>query len=112
MKGVISLLFFCVALAAAHVSAEERPAVGKFLVATEDVDGSSFERTVILLLHYDEAGAQGLVVNRRSDASLADVFPDSDLLANYAGTLFWGGPVRMATIAKMASRNALTTVRG
>ena len=79
-------------------TADDRPAAGRFLVATADVDGSSFERTVILLLHYDEAGAQGLVINRRSDAELAEVFPGSESLADYQGALFWGGPVRIATM--------------
>ena len=78
--------------------ADERPAAGKLLVASEDADGSSFERTVILLLHYDEFGAQGLVINRQSDAGLVDVFPQSKALADYEGALFWGGPVQMSTM--------------
>lgn len=98
MKGVLTLTVCLAVLASSLASADGRPAAGKLLVATEDVDGSSFERSVILLLHYDEAGAQGLVVNRRSDADLAQVFPDSEMLANYQGTLFWGGPVRMLTM--------------
>ena len=76
----------------------EQPAAGKLLVASEDADGSRFERTVILLLHYDEFGAQGLVINRESDAELADVFPQSEALASYKGALFWGGPVQMSTM--------------
>ena len=38
------------------------PAKGKLLVATEEVVGSSFARTVILLLHHDESGSLGLVI--------------------------------------------------
>ena len=80
------------------VSNAEDLAAGKFLVATEDVDGSRFARTVILLLHYDEFGAQGLVINRRSEARLGDVFPDSETLADYDGALYWGGPVSITTM--------------
>ena len=98
MKTVLGLLAVMALLPHTFSLASEQPAAGKFLVATDAVDGSSFERTVILLLHYDEAGAQGLVVNRRSDANLAEVFPDSELLASYSGALFWGGPVRMTTM--------------
>lgn len=98
MKTIPGLLAVVALLASAVSPASEQPAAGKLLVATDDVDGSSFERTVILLLHYDEAGAQGLVINRRSEAKLTEVFPDSELLANYTGALFWGGPVRMTTL--------------
>ena len=97
MKTSVASLLILALLPVATI-ADDRPAAGKFLVATADVDGSSFERTVILLLHYDEAGAQGLVINRRSDAALAEVLPGSEPLADYQGALFWGGPVRMATM--------------
>ena len=40
---------------------------GKLLVATEMVQGELFAETVILLLHYDEDGAIGIVVNRPTE---------------------------------------------
>ena len=98
MRTIFSLLAVMALLPDTAALAGEQPAAGKLLVATGDVDGSSFERTVILLLHYDETGAQGLVINRRSDAELAEVFPGSEILANSSGALFWGGPVRMTTM--------------
>ncbi|MDH4005200.1 MAG: hypothetical protein OEV32_10165, partial [Gammaproteobacteria bacterium] len=42
--------------------ADQVPAQGKLLIATELVQGELFEQTVVLLLHYDETGAFGLVV--------------------------------------------------
>lgn len=98
MRTLPGLLAVIASSLATASFASEELAAGKFLVATDDVDGSSFEKSVILLLHYDEAGAQGLVINRRSEAELADLFPDSELLADYSGALFWGGPVRMMTM--------------
>ena len=98
MRKFLVLLASCALIPVAATVADEQPAAGKFLVATTDVDGSSFEQTVILLLHYDEAGAQGLVINRRSEADTATVFPRDELLADYDGPLYWGGPVRMATM--------------
>ncbi|MCH8867692.1 MAG: YqgE/AlgH family protein, partial [Proteobacteria bacterium] len=38
--------------------------MGKLLVATEEVHGPTFAETVILLLHYDETCAMGLVINQ------------------------------------------------
>ena len=80
------------------VNADEELGIGKFLVATDEVRGPSFSRTVILLLHYDEQGAMGLVVNRPADASPAEAVPDLKGLANYRGTLYYGGPVRLHTM--------------
>lgn len=67
-------------------------------MATELVGGDFFARTVILLLHYDEDGAMGIVVNRPTEIALQDVVEDVDDLAGYRGPLFWGGPVQMGVL--------------
>ena len=82
----------------AAVSADPRPAQGKFLVATDVVQGELFAETVVLLLHYDETGAFGLVVNRPTDVELGELLADEEGLADYRGTLFWGGPVQMDSL--------------
>ncbi len=79
-------------------AADEALAKGKLLVATDEVRGSNFAETVILLLHYDEFGAQGLVVNRRLGTAPAELLPDDDTLRGYSGTVFWGGPVQLSTL--------------
>ena len=80
------------------VIADEDPAVGKLLVATEEVQGPTFAETVILLIHYDETGAMGLVINRPAEATPEDLLPELDGLADYAGTVYWGGPVQLASM--------------
>lgn len=80
------------------VSAEEELATGKLLIATEEVRGSDFARTVILLLHYDESGALGLVINRPIEATPKELLPELEGLKDYDSTAYWGGPVRMATM--------------
>lgn len=80
------------------VGAEQEPAAGKLLVATEDLRGEFFVRTVVLLLRYDDTGAVGLVVNRPTRASPAELLPEDEAPADYRGTLYWGGPVEMATV--------------
>jgi putative transcriptional regulator len=82
----------------AAVSSDPLPAKGMFLVATDVVQGELFANTVVLLLHYDETGAFGLVVNRPTDVELDELFADADELAGYRGTLFWGGPVQMDSL--------------
>jgi putative transcriptional regulator len=65
------------------------PAKGVFLVATENLDGTSFERTVILLTHVDPGGAMGIALNRRSGYLVSQFFEGLD-----PAPLFLGGPVR------------------
>lgn len=91
----IFLLFACCAVAAGP---DEDPASGRLLVATDEVRGPYFTETVILLLHYDEQGALGLVVNRPMAATPREALPDIEGMDRYPDTLYWGGPVQMATI--------------
>jgi putative transcriptional regulator len=79
-------------------NADDAPAQGKLLVATEVVQGELFAKTVVLLLHYDETGAFGLVVNRPTDVRPEELLDDEEAIAGYQGTLFWGGPVQMDTL--------------
>jgi putative transcriptional regulator len=68
------------------------------LVATDVVQGQLFANTVVLLLHSDETGAFGLVVNRPTDVQPSEVLGEDDAIADYRGTLFWGGPVQMDSL--------------
>jgi putative transcriptional regulator len=78
--------------------ADEGPGVGKLLVATDEVQGSTFYETVILLLHYDESGALGIVINRPTEAFPKDLLPQLEGIESYEGMVYWGGPVRLATM--------------
>jgi putative transcriptional regulator len=98
MKGFPAFLALVFGVVPVCTSADEAPAMGKLLVATEEVRGPAFAETVILLLHYDEAGALGLVINRPMEAKPEEVLPDLHGIGNYQGTLYWGGPVRMSAM--------------
>ena len=97
VKTLTWLVFIAWLLPAAAIAAEV-PAQGKLLVATELVEGELFAETVILLLFYDETGAFGLVVNRPTDVRPDELLADEEGIANYDGTLFWGGPVQMDSL--------------
>ncbi len=82
----------------AGADADQVPATGKLLVATDEVRGPYFAQTVILLLHHDETGALGLVVNRPIDASAMESLPVREDLAAHRGTFYWGGPLSQSTV--------------
>ena len=98
MRFLLSILAICCFVISTSSAADEKPATGKLLVATDDVRGSSFFHTVILLLHYDESGALGLVINRPTEATPDELLPELEGIKDYEGVTYWGGPVRLATM--------------
>ena len=69
------------------------PLDGSLLVATPRLLDPNFARTVILVLNHDEDGAIGVVINRPSELSVADVLPTWSEAVTQPRTLFSGGPV-------------------
>lgn len=98
MTRIATLLVLVVWLLPASAGADQGPAKGKLLVATELVQGSVFAKTVILLTHYDENGAMGIVINRPTEVETEEILADIDAFSEYSGTLFWGGPVQMNSL--------------
>ena len=98
MNRIVIWLVFVVWLSPAAAGADKQPAKGTLLVATELVHGDVFAQTVILLLHYDENGAMGIVVNRSTDIEPGELIADVDAISGYSGTLYWGGPVQMNSL--------------
>jgi putative transcriptional regulator len=68
-------------------------ATGKLLVAARRLPDPNFGNAVILLAEFNAEGAVGLVVNRRSDVTVARVFPHLTTAPASAGQVFLGGPV-------------------
>jgi putative transcriptional regulator len=101
MIRILIWLVFVAWLAPLSAIADQVPAKGSFLVATEVVHGELFAKTVVLILHYDETGAFGLVINRPTDVKPEELLADGDAIAGYSGTLFWGGPVQMDSLRAM-----------
>ena len=101
-------LFFALACCLLPIvaSAEELPARGKFLVASHDLQGPIFGESVILLLHYDDTGALGLVINRPSRIAPAEALPEFENLDTYRGTFFLGGPVERRTVRMLLRADA------
>ncbi len=67
---------------------------GHFLISEAELRDPNFSRTVVLMIHHDEEGAFGLVVNRMLDVTLGQVLPEfSDSPAGEL-PIYQGGPVQ------------------
>jgi putative AlgH/UPF0301 family transcriptional regulator len=71
--------------------------VGKLLVASRSLGDPDFARTVVLLVHYDEKGALGLILNRRTDVPLSRVL-DLKAAKDRSDPIYLGGPVGPSTV--------------
>lgn len=98
MRRFSKFLTLACCFISAAVSADQVPATGKLLVATDEVRGPHFAQTVILLLQHDETGTLGLVVNRPVEAPVAEALRQFEDLAAYRGKFYWGGPLWPSTL--------------
>jgi len=90
------MLFLFLAITTQKLSAAPLPNLqlekGVFLVATNNLAGSSFEKTVILVTKYSKYGAMGLVINRPTTFKISDIF-SSLKSAKAENKVYLGGPV-------------------
>jgi putative transcriptional regulator len=87
----------------------ERPAAGRFLIATERIRGTIFHHSVVFLLSYSDEGALGVIVNRPTEIALHDVVQGAH---SGSGMLYVGGPVDPTAVmvlvrAKVAPERAV-----
>lgn len=68
---------------------------GRLLVATPQIEEGVFRRSVVLMLHHDDDGAQGVVLNRPIDADVDAVLPGWEEHASRPAKVFQGGPVQL-----------------
>lgn len=97
---LLAIALLCLgALPTAWSGPEDEAAKSIFLVATGRLEGTSFQRTVILMTHMGgRVGTTGLAINRTTDVLLRDAFPNIPTLRESDETLFLGGPVSPGTI--------------
>ena len=72
---------------------DDLPAKGKFLVAGRNLVDPRFRETVILLIDYSSEGAIGLIINRPTKMSLAELFPSMPGFKERSDVVYYGGPV-------------------
>lgn len=66
---------------------------GTFLIANPYLTDPNFIKTVVLICEHNERGAFGLILNRKSNINISQIFPDSPNAAGKDKKIFRGGPV-------------------
>jgi putative transcriptional regulator len=79
--------------------------VGKLLVASRSLGDPDFTRTVVLLVHYDEKGVVGLILNRRTDIPLSRVL-DLEAAKDRSDPVYLGGPVAPSAVLALFKSSA------
>lgn len=67
---------------------------GSFIIATPDIDGGLFFRSVILICEHNPNGSFGLVVNKELDVELPDEILNLSDVSNPRIAIRAGGPVQ------------------
>ena len=72
--------------------------MGKLLVASRNVGDPRFAETVVLLVRYDAKGVVGLILNRRTDVPLSQMFDGLKAAKDRSDPVYLGGPVGMQAV--------------
>jgi putative transcriptional regulator len=76
---------------------DQQPSAGKILVASEKLRDPNFAESVILILQSDiEGGTVGLIINRRTDITISQIFPKTKDAT--ADPVYMGGPVAVTAV--------------
>jgi putative transcriptional regulator len=93
-----ALLAAALALGAAAAGAQQVPEHGFFLVAKPSIVDPNFGRSVVLVTHAPDGGTVGVILNRPTKQSLADILPGNAQLARFTEPLHFGGPVERTAL--------------
>ena len=77
---------------------ELRASAGAFLVSVPQMMDPNFMHSVVLVCEHSAEGAVGLVVNRRSPATVRELLPDHPVFSKLDFPVFGGGPVGLDTL--------------
>jgi putative transcriptional regulator len=73
------------------VQSLDRPEAGTFLVATRGLRDPNFSQTVVFLIDSGSTGAFGVIIDRPTGHTMAELWPEISGLA--AHSVYFGGPV-------------------
>jgi len=80
---------------------------GQLLLDSGQLNGSFFQRTVVLICQHDAEGALGLVLNRSSGNKLGEMLVADVPDELKDETLYLGGPVQLSALSFLHSDNFL-----
>jgi putative AlgH/UPF0301 family transcriptional regulator len=72
--------------------------VGKILVSSRNLGDPTFAESVVLLIHYDQQGGIGLMINRRSQMPISRILQDLDAAKHRSDPIYVGGPVQLDSV--------------
>jgi putative transcriptional regulator len=75
---------------------------GHFLIASPAIHDPNFRRTVVFVTAHNEEGAIGLILNRRSEATVGEAVPQLGSVTSDEEPIFVGGPVNPEGVAVLA----------
>jgi putative transcriptional regulator len=71
---------------------------GQLLIASPSLLDPNFRRTVVLVTEHGDDGAAGLVLNRPSPATVTELVPQLEVLADDDEQVWFGGPVQQDAV--------------
>ena len=91
---LIALFILNVSFAASGKSrAHGNLSKGVFLVATDKLNGFSLKKSVIYITQHDKTGTSGFIVNRPTNLTINEAFPETHASDSTNNTLYFGGPL-------------------
>jgi putative transcriptional regulator len=75
---------------------------GQLLLASPALFDPNFRRAVVLVTEHTEEGAAGLVLNRRSETTVAEAVPALVPLVSEEDRVYVGGPVQQSAVLVLA----------
>ncbi|HTA44126.1 MAG TPA: YqgE/AlgH family protein [Bryobacteraceae bacterium] len=101
LRPTVALLTAACCLTAQSRKPEDL-AQGKILVTPRNPPDPHFADSVILLARYNESGAVGLMVNRRTEVPVSRVLKELQSAAKHSEPVYVGGPVELDTVMALA----------
>ena len=81
---------------------------GTFLVATQDIDGIIFFRSVLLICEHNENGSFGLVINKSIELELPEEVLNMKNLENPQVRILSGGPIQTNQMMLLHTSDAIS----
>src|SRR5919109_1954568 len=75
---------------------------GRFLIASPSILDPNFRRTVVFITAHTDEGAIGLILNRRSEATVGEAVPQLGVVTDLEDAVYVGGPVNPDGVAVLA----------
>jgi putative transcriptional regulator len=78
---------------------------GDLLIAPPSMPDPRFNKSVLMLTHYNSQGAYALCLNRKTDYTLNEIVRPLGLEFIDDQPLYWGGPVSLSTVWMLHDRD-------